>query len=206
MKEIFTSWPVTIAIAVTIVGVAALFVLRPALLRLFDRMKRVGKDGAVFEQDSVQTSAVLTYEDIMSGPTSASVLDREKLIHDKYRKIKATSDEERVKAVIRAFAMNRLEMEFNDIGHLIFGSQLRLLVGLTSAVRSTPVSDAKKIYNEAVPQFPEIYKGRSFDIWLSYLKDSGLVRVNNDQIDITQYGSDFLKHLVDKRRTYDRKG
>jgi len=195
-------------LAAAVVGVAALFVLRPALLRLFDRMKRVGKEGAVFEQDSVQAGAspVLTYEDMMNSPSSASVLDREKLIHEKFRKIKATSDEERVKALIRAFAMNRLEMEFNDIGHLIFGSQLRLLVALTSAARPLPVGDAKSIYEEAVAQFPDIHKGRSFDMWSGYLKESGLVHITGDQIDITQYGSDFLKHLVDKRRTYDRKG
>ena len=171
-------------------------------------MKRVGKEGAVFEQDNVQAEStpVLKYEEIMSSPVSASVVDREKVIQEKFTQIEAKSVDDRIRALIRAVAMNRLEMEFSEISHLIFGSQLKLLGALTSASRPLPVSDAANMYIEAAAKFPEMHRDRTFDEWLGYLKANGLVHVSDNQIDITQYGSDFLKYLVDKRRTYDRAG
>jgi hypothetical protein len=43
-------WPAVAVICILILGTITLFLLRPALLHLVDRTKKVGKDGLTFER------------------------------------------------------------------------------------------------------------------------------------------------------------
>lgn len=204
------NWPLCLSVAAIIVGIAALFILRPALIRLLDRTKRVSKEGAVFEQDRevpvIPTEPAFSSSAILSGPVSASVLDREKIILKHVREMKAASEDERIRAVIRTFAATRLDLEFCDIGNAIFGSQLRLLVVLSSGGHAASISSAKNLFTDAAAQFPAIYKERSFDTWLGYLKSVRLIEIVGETLIITQYGSDFLKYLIDTKRAHERSG
>ncbi|MDL1860730.1 hypothetical protein FBR04_06835 [Betaproteobacteria bacterium PRO7] len=142
----------------------------------------------------------------MRQPISATVLEREKLIAGRIAALHLKTDAECIALLKRAVASVNIDLEYTRIAHIIFGSQLNFLVQLAGTRSGLPKTSAQAAYSSAATQFPELYRERSFEDWLGYLLASGLVKVEGEQIDITQYGSDFLKYLVDARLAYDRHG
>jgi hypothetical protein len=106
----------------------------------------------------------------------------------------------------RIAASSRVEMEFNNIAHIIFGSQLDLIVQLVGTPSGLPVNRAESIFKQAQEKYPDLHSSRNLDDWLKFLISNNLIAVQYDKIDITQYGSDFLKYLVDARLAYQRLG
>ena len=201
-------WP----FAVVIICILAFCFFRPAIMRLIDRTTKAGKDGLTFERaqevGSINPTAIplLSFDDLMNQPISASVLDREKYVKTKFQDFKLETEAEKVGVLIRAFASSRLEIEFNKIAYIIFGSQLNLLVHLSSTTQGIPLDHASIIFKQAQEKYPDIHTNRLLNDWLSYLISQNLITQTNEKIEITQYGIDFLKHLVDARLTYERYG
>ena len=201
-------WPSVVCVAAIVVGIVALFVLRPALVRLIDRTSKLGKEGAVFErpQESTKAQPALSFEEAMRLPVSASVLDREKTILAQLSTFALRSDEEKIKVLIRAFATTRIALEHNTAAYTIFASQLRLLIALNAAPSGLLIEEIERFYTEARAAFPDLYANRSFDDWLGFVISQNLVVRRDRRLEIAQFGSDFLKHLVDAKLTCDRRG
>lgn len=203
------SWPIALSGALAIVGGVAVVALRPALMRLIDRTSRVGKDGATFDRTQERPKeppVTLSFDDLMRTPVSASILEREKDLSQRLSGFDLKTDEEKIRVLTRALATSFVTGDFNVVAHIIFGSQVRLLVTLTSTPGGIEVKDALPIFADAVIRFPQLHAERSFDVWLHFLELRQLILRKDARIDITRYGSDFLKHLVDARLTYDRNG
>lgn len=199
------AWPVV----GLILGVVAILVFRGPLTQKIEGITRAGKDGLSFErpQDAEQpTSETLSFEHLMNQPISASGLEREKQVTERLASLPLKTDAERIALLNRVVALVNVELEHTRIAYVIFGSQLGLLVRLAGTRSLLPRAEAEIIYRNAAAQFPELYKDRSFETWLAYLLGSSLIVAEADQIDITQYGLDFLKYLVDARLAYDRHG
>ena len=81
---------------------------------------------------------------------------------------------------------------------------MNFLVQLAGTRSGLTKVQAETAYSAAVEQFPVFYKERSSGEWLGYLLSTGLVHAEGENLDITQYGADFLKFLVDARLAYDR--
>jgi hypothetical protein len=202
-------WPIAIGSALAIIGVAALFVLRPALLRLVDRLKRVGKTGADFSQtqDPNETPPPkLSFDDLMRGAVSQTVLDRERDIAGYLGSFSLRTEDEKIKVLIRALASTRIAAEFDHISRIIFGSQLRFLVELSSTPDGIKVSGAEYLFEEAKSAYPAYHADREYAQWVGFLLHFALIRQSNDSYDITQIGTDFLKHLLDTKSAYQRNG
>ena len=97
-------------------------------------------------------------------------------------------------------------MEFNNISNFIFGSQVTLLVQLSSTRNPITTTQTQSIFNQAKSTFSTIHEGRTLNEWLRYLITNNLVIQEDETIQITQYGTDFLKHLLDARLAYERPG
>lgn len=194
------------ALAVVAVSCFALLVLRPGLLRLLDRTRRAGKDGLEFgaAQEDARVPPAPSFGDVMNEPISATVAKREEWIKQSLAKFNLKSDAERQTILMRAFAVNAVAGEFTAVGHIIFGSQLDLLVELAGSPRPVPLVRAEVIYAEAKSKNPDIYKERDFDLWLAFLLSNNFVSRSDESIDITQQGKDFLKHLVETRTAHPR--
>ena len=204
MIEAFT-WP---AVGL-ILGLVVIFTFRGPIVRKIERISRAGKDGVSFErpQDAEPPqSEALSFDELMKQPISASVLEREKVISGQLSKLPLKTDAERIGILQRVVASTNIDLEYTRIAHIIFGSQLNLLVQLAGTRHGLPQSQAEHVYADAKARFPELYNERSFDAWLGYLASSNLLVVQGDRFDITQYGTDFLKFLVDARLAYDRYG
>lgn len=193
---------------VLILGIITLFMLRKTVIDKIASIARAGKDGVSFVQqpDRVpepERSLLLCYVDIIHSPISASVINREQLIKNQ---IQHFSDEEKISALMREFAKTRIDMEFQNISHLIFGSQYLLLERLTSSSLRVSLSQANDLFSTACEKFPEIHKDRTFEHWVGFLTAYSLIEINGDSVGITQYGKDFLKYLIDTNTSYNRVG
>jgi hypothetical protein len=63
----------------------------------------------------------------MALPVSDSVLDREKTIQSQLHAFSFKNEEEKITALSRNLAAARVELEFNDIAHRVFGIQSEAL-------------------------------------------------------------------------------
>lgn len=199
-------WPGVVVICV----IAAFLIFRPAWMVLIGKISKAGKDGIAFEgsQERRNDSSPiqLSFPELMKMPISATVLERERNIKSQLHDLNLQNDSEKIEALIRVTATTVIETEFTNIAHTIFGSQVDLLIQLAGTPQGSTLRRAEEIFKQAQELHPDIHNDRTFDIWLKYLLSNNLITIENDKIDITRVGGDFLKFLVDARLAYPRNG
>ncbi len=101
-------WPtVVIIIAITVV-----IVLRPAFLRLIDRISKADRGGISFErpqEGGKPEPAPLSFDELMNLPITASVLDRERHIKTYLQTLNLKSDGEKIDVLIRSLSFSVLK-------------------------------------------------------------------------------------------------
>lgn len=123
--------------------------------------------------------------------------------------IAASSDSFDVKQawVVRALAVARLWRDHEIRYRTITGSQIELMLRANSP---SPVDEAsaRSVYDIAAQNFPDTYRNFSFDTWLNWPINSGLMRRDHGtgRILITPLGQDFLHYLVDNGLTLPKTG
>lgn len=204
--NISLNWP----LSALIFGVFALWMFRADIGTKIRGITRAGKDGVSFERPQEgggdAQSPLLPFEEVMKLPMSPTAIDREKFVENKINELGFKTEAEKTAAMIRIFAITRIEFEFNNIAHSIFGSQVSLLVQISGTRNGVTKQEALAIFEQAQKNYPDVYSNRSADEWFGFLINSHLVAFIEDRIDITPYGKDFLKHLVDTRQTHQRYG
>lgn len=108
--------------------------------------------------------------------------------------------------MIRELSITRLNLEFQNISHIIFGSQYSFLVSLASVQYGVPIEHARIEFDSARQNYKEIHEGRTFEEWFGFLEANNLVYINENKVFISQYGKDFLKYLIDSNTAYNRVG
>lgn len=69
-----------------------------------------------------------------------------------------------------------------------------------------PVTVARKIYDDVVPAYPDVYPAYTFEQWLGWLRTKALVIVYpSDMLELTHRGKDFLKYNAHWSRSPDEK-
>lgn len=199
-------WPAV----VIIIAIAAFIILRPAFIRLLDRVSKAGKDGISFDrgqEGGKPETLPLSFDELMNLPITASILDREKYLKTYIEKtLNLKSDSEKIDVLIRSLSFSRLEVEFNNISNSIFGSQVDLLNRLSGIPQGLTLAQTEPIFNQAKINFPAFYENRTLNDWINYLITNNLVIQTTEKINITQYGKDFLKHLIDTNQVHERYG
>ena len=198
------NWPI---VAIVLGGIA-IFAFRPALSRLLDRLQSASKEGVQFERPQDNTSSVLSlpFVEVMKYPVSASVLSREQTIQEQLKAFDLKSEAEKISVLTRAFANAQVVLEFNNLAHIIFGSQVRFLIHLSGTPSGVPAQETEVFFKQAQEAFPFLHDTNNAENWLHYLIVTNLVARQEDRVDLTQFGADFLKHLVDARIAYERYG
>lgn len=192
-----------------IVAVIALIIFYKPIARLIDRISGASRDGITFKQPQEVGEvkpALISFVDLMKEPVSASILEREKTVHNQLQAFNLKNEEEKISVLARALATSRVALEFNNIANVIFGSQVTLLVQLSGTHNGITQNQAELIFEQAKTAFPELHGERKLEDWLMYLHSNNLITSIENRIDITQFGTDFLKHLVDSRMAYNRYG
>ena len=201
----FLIWP---AVAL-ILGFVAMLLFKPAIVKKIDGITRATKDSVSFErsQEGAELQpAPLPFVEIMKHPMSPTALEREQFVDKQINSMGLTANSEKIAALVRVFSITRIELEFNNIAHTIFGSQVALLIKISGTKNGITRQEADAIFEQAQKTSPELHGERKFEEWFAYPINSNLVTFIADRIDITQYGKDFLKHLVDTRQAHPRYG
>lgn len=192
-----------------VVAVIGLAIFHRPISRLIDRISGASKDGITFERPQEIGEikpAPLSFVELMNQPVSASILEREKAIQNQLQAFNLKNEEEKISAITRAFATTRIALEFNGLANTIFGSQATLLIQLSGTHNGVTRQQAEAIFEQAQATFLELHRDKKFDEWLAYLHLNNLITSVENKIDITQFGTDFLKYLVDARMAYNRYG
>lgn len=192
-----------------VVAVIALIIFYKPIARLLDRISGASRDGITFkypQEIGEVKPALVSFVDLMKEPVSASILEREKTVHGQLQAFNLKNEEEKISVLARALATSRVALEFNNIANVIFGSQVTLLVQLSGTYNGITQNQAELIFEQAKTAFPELHGERKLEDWLMYLHSNNLITSIENRIDVTQFGTDFLKHLVDSRMAYNRYG
>ena len=103
---------------------------------------------------------------------------------------------ERDKVLHRLIAAYAIKYEFEEIYRTIFGSQLSALEFVNSSTAGAELKLLEIFFRQGVAQAPDFYEKYSFDQWLQFLTaNQPLVEKNDQQVQITLYGREFLKYL-----------
>jgi hypothetical protein len=200
------AWPM----AIFAIAVAAFFIFKPAFIRLIDRISRVSKNGGIeCSQEGrgpQRLPALTSFDEIMRIPITATVLSREKTIESTLEPINLRDEKQKIAILIRSLAMVRTELEFYSTSATIFGSQLYVLLQLSAPTQGLKLAQLETIFKQAQDKFHDLHKNRTFNEWFDYLLSKNLITRKDENFDITQYGTDFLKYIADAKLAYERLG
>lgn len=87
-------------------------------------------------------------------------------------------------------------LSFQQIYGYIFGSQLALLQKINSSSLETKAS-LKHYYDEAKQIYEKFYQKYSYEEYMMFLVQYGLIIVDGEKVFISKYGRDFLKYLTE---------
>ena len=73
----------------------------------------------------------------------------------------------------------------------IFGSQLRALHQLNT--RMLTYEELRHYYDEGATNLPQVYQNRPFEAWLTFMRNSVLIRENGDNVEITVRGKETFR-------------
>lgn len=98
-----------------------------------------------------------------------------------------------------------LQMKYDNIYSIIYGSQLKLLLKLNSEITSTK-TELISFFTKAKNEHPERYSNYSYEAYLNYLHNVNLIiEKDNEDISITIYGKDFIKYIVNRGYELDKR-
>jgi hypothetical protein len=111
---------------------------------------------------------------------------------------------DQVEALIYTVALLNIQIAHERNYNAIYGSQLRLLAQMTSAVGASPAV-ARQVFEEAKAAYPDAYRSDTFERWTGFLLASGLCTITQDgNYVLTPFGRGFLKYIVDRRLPTDK--
>jgi len=197
-----------------VLGILAIRALKPSVHRFLDRANKfkAGSFAAEAPPQQISTDRSLGKEDAIEvAATSGSYEEYQKAIQPfRFAAMNKRVEKVRKEVDFQQFTIEQLReilpelaglvlmaVDFENLYNLIFGSQIFLLQDL-NAVYATgrPLERAKQFYENAVKTFPPVYENYSFDQWLDFLVNSGVVIREPNSVKITEEGRDFLRYLV----------
>ncbi len=172
------------------------------------QVKEVAKEGPEGElgtnevaTDHVHDDAALELErqSIRNyGMNVASVQFREAMVRSELARVGfELNDTETADILIRQYSVQYTISSFEKAYRLIFGSQI---AAVEFANVNGPVAEniLRIFYDSVIEREPEFYATFSFEQWLSFLLNHGLIFRNDAAFAISIIGKDFLKWLVDE--------
>lgn len=144
-----------------ILGLVAIGAFRGAIVRKLDKLTHASREGISFERPQdpdPPKNEPQSFDELMKLPISATVLAREKSVAQQLVELSLRDDTERIAVLERVVASVNIDLEFTRMAHIIFGTQLNLLVQLAGTRDGLQKSYAEPIYRAAVSQFPDLYK------------------------------------------------
>lgn len=110
------------------------------------------------------------------------------------------SDREEQTAI--ALANWQLSWNFEVLNQQVFGSQLSVLGQANTS--ATPEASVRSAYDLAVSYYPQTYANYSFESWLGWMVNVGLLYKHCDGFITTAYGREFLRYIIGRGYSLSR--
>lgn len=171
-----------------------------------DRVKKAGPIELTSAPSSQQPIDVRTESPRkIFHPLDSRVLnDREEAIRKEVENLFPNDLTARMNTLITHLAATQLVLGFESINKLIWGSQLELLLHVNSQFSGASVDELKGFYEKAAATHPTGLKDYSFDSYLGFLTNSGLLIKADGRAYITPFAKEFLAHLARSGATHPR--
>jgi len=195
------------AIVVTL-GLAALVMFWRPLVAMLGRVRAIG-GGRVLIDPANQVAPPppdpqAEAEAIMRLLDDPVLVETETALRQELRQRNLLGPES-IQVLIRLVARQQVNLQFNDIYHRIFGSQLRALHHLNTNPGPQERLAIEFFHTQAAMASPQFYRHFSFETWLSFLRTQGLIVSHpNERIELSVRGRSFLTYLVQNGASLDR--
>jgi hypothetical protein len=132
--------------------------------------------------------------ELLDKLTEPLVQERKALIDENFKAQSTFTNREQF--LHHHLALALIFLEFERHYRLIFGSQLRLLQTLSSTP-GMELSEIEAFFFLPIKQtHSAFYVNYTFEQWLEYLREAGLVQITGKKVFITDKGKEFLKFLI----------
>ncbi|WP_421765391.1 hypothetical protein [Ekhidna sp.] len=206
-------WPLSV--------IAAALIFRKPVVDLINRVNKIGVG-----KNSIDATGRLSQESPSTASTKESKTSEENIktkaeqleralhmfsddtimrfsnaVDDQSGLKECKTDSEKVNNLINYSKALLAVHHFEQVYHFIYGSQIKILIHLNSASGET-VESLKFFYENAAKNNPELFKNFPYQQYFDFLIKQELVIINDDQtVNITWLGRDFLKYIIDNGRT-----
>lgn len=208
------SWPAVVLIVILV----AMLVFRMQIINLLNRLRKLGMPGVALDIDPALT-AVSNQSESKPAETGLAVRaaldiqvenrlqqarnldvppivqEQQQLIRTDLRRLEV-NQEEQVELLTKHLAVIQLQYRWEFTYRTIFGSQIALLKSLNLYGVGTR-DQLFEFYKNANTQFPQLSVTYSFERYLQYLLNQGLIKaVDEHHYGVTVAGQEFLKWMV----------
>jgi hypothetical protein len=206
-----TAWPIAVVVVV--------FIFREEVIKLVGRVKRIGKDGAEFEQPQ-QPQRPLNDEFPLPGPSGQSrsvtagqnppggsiedmiapvfrplFRQRSELLRNRLPAAKTTFPALSDADIVIAWAGELgAALHLERASRFIFQSQIDALEALKW--RTSTKEAFRPFYIGAVAKAPDVYSGHSFDQWYNFLFAVELIAGTDDAVTVTAAGEAIAMYMA----------
>ena len=183
--------PLSLAVALWCLVTAGLILLIEKVLK---RRGKTPSTAIVQTLNSGDLATALAATDTFYKTCGGPMLDE---VEEHMRKLAFhhTDPAEREQFLIRTLSAGGLAYLFDVASLTIYRSQLEALIEINGK-GFVNISTLRPFYENAAREYPERYKARSFESWLSWMRTQILMKQEGDFVIITIRGIDFLKYLV----------
>jgi hypothetical protein len=193
------SWPLAICV------IASWF--KDDIREMLPRVKKAGPAGVEFnevQQQQIVKRNEISFEDLKEFehlPRTQFMGELERLV---LNELKVINDEDKIPLLVRHLAQNRIELAAERVYWSIFGSQIRGLERLRDNGGRVSLDRARGFFAEVAEQFSDVYENVSFEQWFRFVQTQGLAIIENDEVVLTPFGSDFLTYLAARQLPRER--
>jgi len=131
----------------------------------------------------------------LRGPAGEAIAALELSFTNKIKESNA-SDKFKIEALIRALTLETLATECERVWLHIFFSQHMAVQQIVNTVGPTKIKMIYAIFDHYAALYSDEYTQISFELWLHYLTNRNLVRVENELISATDFGRAYIQYVA----------
>lgn len=171
------------------------FLFRSDVRALFPRLKKAGPTGLEFDPArQILSAATRELRDLPGFPDRSPMIA--KVETDLHKDLGIIDPEKQIDVLVRHLAVARLGRIFEQDYRILFGSQISALTALAAAPEGeAAVSESSAYFDGIKAKFPDFYEKNTFEEWIRFPLNAGLIEQSGDRIRITELGREFLTYL-----------
>ncbi|RKR12491.1 hypothetical protein CLV91_2623 [Maribacter vaceletii] len=202
-----------------LITIIIFLILKEPIKTLINNIKKIGYGGTALEtnlvDDQNNDTSILellgdgndeSYLDNALGMYSnVSIKQAEEIIEKETKISEVDGYQNKLERLQKYSKLLVMFKSFERVYDSIFGSQIRFLQRLNHTSVESKTS-LKLYYDNASKNYPEAYKSYTYDRYLKYLHRNGLIIMeeNDENIQITFFGKDFLRYLIEANLSLEK--